>query len=199
MTDPQDNIATTSKYICPGLELEDGRLKGNTKTLFVMFKYRAFETALLLNPRPLSLIAVNEPKLKYILRKARLEHQLLTGLFSYHMMSSNFPEDVREVLDEFHQAAGMRYMNGYHWRLLSPRTGKAMGRKHPVDLTHTAVFDAAMDEARICNTFGVSGSLSLASACLLKTFDRLDLNLKAVGSFLRNADSKIKSEDDSIP
>lgn len=205
-------VLITERQRLSSLQNIQHRIQSGWAASYRMHKYRAFETSVLLNKERCSLVDTLEDRIDNLLDQAADAHSVI---FPYHYKHNPYSPQLVEMgigTHEFYadpaawNAKFARYVNGYRWRFLSPRGSVPVANN-----------DAPHKECQNCK-IGEEGQSPMCAALHRevrsgwKSFKvvrsmvesdpspfLLDVSLRTVGEFLRDAKEKIENGDGGIP
>lgn len=196
VTDSLDPVAMLSGHDFP---TDNDLLKSTVDETFAMFKYRAFETAFLLGSQPLSVLAESGRELEKVLFQARIERPTIACPLKIYApslaMAANGTTPADFEIHEEIQAEHIEYFNGHQWRLLSPRAVTKASDESGLQAAYNQMINQIWGEWTLDRYLDFNAHTETYPAVLGK----LDINLRAVGKFLRSATDMIKSKNKDVP
>lgn len=172
------------------LERIERRPQSGADAIVEMRKYRAFETALFLNTDCCSLLRALDRCFEDIVND---------GATEYWMLEADVFDREEGTDENLFDTNFAKYIDGYQWRLLSPRTMEGISQTDPsIQSEFSDPIDILLDEEA---QHGIKSFKALKSLIQSShaTNDVLDVNFKAVGEFLRYAKDEIEKGDEGVP
>lgn len=205
-------ILTTERHRLSSFRNIQHRVQSGWAASYRMYKYRAFETSVLLNKERCSLVIALEDRIDELLDQAADAHSVIFPYHLKHNPQSPILEERGIGATEFHADPAAwyekfaRYVDGYRWRFLSPRDPTLVFNN---DAPHKECQNCKVGEdgqSPVCAALDREVRRGWTSFKAVRTMAqssrlpfRLDVSLKTVGQFLRDAKDKIESGDESVP